>query len=286
MITVRLVGGIGNQMFQYAAAKSLAEKLDSPLLLDVGEFSHFEDREFDLHVFPNITEPFCSEAKHKFLNSKSILAKAMRKIMRCNVYKEPHFHLDADFFSLSVPVHLIGHFQSEGYFFDHGNEIRNRFKWEESGLSETTLSYLSRVRRGIATSVHFRRGDYVADQQTNDFHGTCDLSYYRSAIRLMTQKFPDSQFFIFSDDISWVKRQNLFDNTKHTYIEKTADMHDSDEMFLMSQCHNNIVANSSFSWWGAWLNSAPGKVVVAPQNWFRSAELDTKDLVPKSWVRV
>ena len=285
-ITVRLLGGIGNQMFQYAAAWSLAQRQGSQLLLDIVDFSDFDDRNYDLHVFPNVTESFCSVEQHKMLISKSLLAKSLRAIKKSKVYNEPHHHLDPDFFSLSAPIYLNGYFQSESYFIKYADEIRNKFKWDENRLSSTTRSYYSKLKQGMAISVHFRRGDYVNDQKTNDVHGTCDLAYYRNAIAMVTNRFPDSHFFVFSDDIPWVKSVKVFERLEHTYVDKSEDMHDSEEMFLMSQCEHNIVANSSFSWWGAWLNNNSQKLVIAPKNWFRSTELNTKDVIPSSWLTI
>jgi hypothetical protein len=286
MVAIKLEGGIGNQMFQYAAARALASKLDSPLLLDIYEYRSYEDRQFDLHMFPNITESFLSEAQYKKLNSRSFFAKLRRALGGCRIYKEPYFHFNSDFFDLTEPAYLIGYFQSEKYFSEHESLIRKKFEWGAEKLSQTTLSYLSSLRDNTTVSVHFRRGDYVNNQKTSNYHGTCSPAYYQNSIALMAERNSDAHFMVFSDDIPWVKSENVFANLKHTYVEKTVDMHDSEEMFLMSQCTNNIVANSSFSWWGAWLNSYPAKVVVAPKNWFRTPELDTKDLVPESWLRI
>jgi hypothetical protein len=285
MITLRLLGGLGNQMFQYAAAKSLASRLDSPLLLDVHEFEHYADRNYDLHVFPEVKEKFCDKAQHNLLYSKSKIAKLGRIIKGVQIYEEPDFYFDPEFLRLTAPINLSGYFQSEKYFLESEKEIRTSFKWDERRLSESTRAYLQSIKAHHAISVHFRRGDYVSNQKTSEVHGTCDRAYYQNAIDFVIEKFSDSHFFVFSDDIEWVKSEQYFAGLDRTYVEKSDDMHDSEEMFLMSQCRHNIVANSSFSWWGAWLNSAANKVVVAPQNWFNANDYDARDLIPESWFR-
>jgi hypothetical protein len=286
MITINLDGGLGNQMFQYAAACSLAESLNTPLTLNTHEFNKAHLRRYELNALPNITEPFLNERLHKLLNSSSLAAKFKRKLKGYRVYKQPHYHVDPDFFSLTAPVHLRGYFQSELYFAENANLIREKFKFDNSLLSEKTLSYLSLIKNDNTVSVHFRRGDYVSDQKTNEHHGTCDSSYYLKAIDFISSKTSNAHYIIFSDDIPFVKETQLFQDKKHTFIEKSPEMQDYEEMLLMSKCKNNIIANSSFSWWGAWLNETHEKIVIAPMNWFRDDKANTKDLLPADWIKL
>jgi hypothetical protein len=289
MITVNLNGGIGNQMFQYAAAAALAKKLHCQLLLNIHEYKkNKEGRQFELHVFPNVTDQFISEGLHKLLNSSNIISIIKRALSGYQVYKQPHYHVDSGFFLLSAPVHLRGYFQSEKYFADHENLIRSRFKWDPEKLSKATNAYLTVIESmgDNAVSVHIRRGDYISNQEVNQRHGTCSTSYYQDALALINERVTKPHHFIFSDDLDWVKDKNIFGGVEHTYIEKTPDMHDSEEIHLMSQCQHNVSANSSFSWWGAWLNNNPEKIVIAPNSWFRAKDRDTKDLIPDSWIKI
>jgi hypothetical protein len=286
MITVKLVGGLGNQMFQYAAAKSLALKLNCPLRLDINDFEKYPDRNYDLHSFPNINDAFCDKAQHKAIYSKSLTAKVKRKLSQFNIYKEPHFHFDQNFLNLKEHSYLSGYFQSENFFVAHEGEIRHLFQWSRQKLSHATSTYLDLIDKSYAVSVHFRLGDYISNAKANEVHGVCSQSYYKEAIKLILDKHPQSHFYIFSDDIPWVKNQHLFTGSGHTFIEKSADAHDSEDMFLMSKCRHNIIANSSFSWWGAWLNTNSQKTVITPTPWFQDPELNTSDLIPKNWLKL
>jgi hypothetical protein len=130
-----------------------------------------------------------------------------------------------------------------------------------------------------------RRGDYVTSPKTNSVHGTCSLEYYYDSFNLIEKQHKNSHYFIFSDDIEWCK-QNLEFIKNKTFIELSANERDHEEMYLMSQCKHNIIANSSFSWWGAWLNQNPDKMVIAPKKWFHDQQINTNDLIPDTWIRI
>jgi len=139
---------------------------------------------------------------------------------------------------------------------------------------------------GGSVGVHVRRGDYVSDKRTNEFHGCCGTDYYAKALTYVMDRCPDPVFYVFSDDIEWVSAHMTFPG-KTVYVKSdpqapAADMH------MMSRCSHQIIANSSFSWWGAWLNNDPNKIVVAPRRWFADElhNANTKDLIPESWVRL
>jgi hypothetical protein len=127
--------------------------------------------------------------------------------------------------------------------------------------------------------LHIRRGDYISDKKANSVHGTCDLSYYKKATELICAKFNDAHFFVFSDDISWAKENLNINNT--TYIDHKTIPHE--DIHLMSLCKHNITANSSFSWWGAWLNQYSKKTVIAPKQWFINKE---NEVACESWIKL
>ena len=137
----------------------------------------------------------------------------------------------------------------------------------------------------MAVSLHIRRGDYVSNPVTNNYHGTCSLAYYKKAVLLLKEKIENPSFFIFSDDLLWA-RENLDFINDMTFIDLDKSIPDHEEMHLMSQCKHNIIANSSFSWWGAWLNENSDKIVIAPKKWFSDNTINTEDLIPAKWMRI
>ena len=137
----------------------------------------------------------------------------------------------------------------------------------------------------MSVCIHIRRGDYVEDIITNQFHGVCNLDYYYRSIEYIASKIKNPYFFVFSDDPLWVK-QNLILKYPCDYIDQNFGKKDYEDMRVISKCKHNIIANSSFSWWGAWLNINPNKIVIAPKNWFKSKAINTKDLIPESWFKI
>jgi hypothetical protein len=136
-----------------------------------------------------------------------------------------------------------------------------------------------------AVSIHVRRGDYVSDAGTNRFHGTCSVDYYHDAVDRISGFAPASHFFVFSDGIDWAK-ENLRLRQPVTYVDFNDGEKNYEDLRLMSLCKHHIIANSSFSWWGAWLNPNPDKIVIAPKKWFNDPSINTDDLIPNSWLRL
>jgi hypothetical protein len=135
-----------------------------------------------------------------------------------------------------------------------------------------------------SVSLHIRRGDFVSNRKTNEIHGVLPLEYYYEAIRLITNQVRNPEFFIFSDDIPWV-RENLLVPKKVNFVEHPTSNRDYEDLILMSNCKHHIIANSSFSWWGAWLSQNPVKRVIAPREWYRIV-IDTRDLLPEEWIKL
>lgn len=134
-------------------------------------------------------------------------------------------------------------------------------------------------------SIHVRRGDYINNPETFKLHGVCGLDYYHAAIEYITKRTNTPVFYIFSDDISWAE-ENIKSKNQMIFVKETPHGKDYFEMYLMSVCKHNIIANSSFSWWGAWLNKSPEKIVIAPKKWMNETSIDTTDLVLKNWIRI
>ena len=285
MIIVKLDGGLGNQMFQYAAARSLALRKNTDLCLDVSAFSSVSEnktpRNFQLNAF-NIKVPFCAidQKEQRNLSLIERLINKFKPYYRKQYYYEPFFHFDANFYNASSNSTLIGYWQSEKYFIDDAQVIRSDFLLKKVVSSETVF-FEEKIKTENSVSMHLRRGDYVSNDAAASLLGALPLSYYEDAMRWIKLKVPEPHYYIFSDDPYWV-RLNL-NITNSTIVDTGNEITD---FIAMSQCQHNIIANSSFSWWAAWLNANKNKRVIAPKNWFRDKTINTKDLIPSSWIRL
>jgi hypothetical protein len=290
MIIVRILGGLGNQMFQYAAGLSLAHQHGVALKLDITSFSSYPLRKFALDGFDaDIKAASRREIEERKYCSEGIWKKVFRPFLKGKrpysdtVYKEPSFKYDQSFFELPDNAYLMGSFQSERYFSNIASTIVTSFK-NKAPLLELNKEYAQKMSKDNSVSVHVRRGDYVTNPHTNAFHGICDPDYYKQAIKVIEKHVASPVFYFFSDDIDWVKA-NLQTNHPAFYVDNNGS-DCAQDLRLMSFCKHNIIANSSFSWWGAWLNDNTDKIVIAPQRWFASDELETQDLIPSTWLRV
>ena len=182
-------------------------------------------------------------------------------------------------------LYLDGYWQSEKYFKGAVEAIRRELivQKELEGKNLEIAGMIKEVAQPV--SIHIRRGDYVSDKKTNQVHGLCSLDYYESAINRLTETFSSPHFFVFSDDQNWVK-ENLKLNLPATYVDHNDAATNFEDLRLMSLCKHNIIANSSFSWWGAWLNADSEKVVIAPSKWFADNNMNSQDVCPEVWVRI
>lgn len=177
----------------------------------------------------------------------------------------------------------VGIWQSEKYFLDQNETIRKDLELK-APLSLNAETQLVKINNSNSVSLHIRRGDYVVNSLPNKKHGPLSSEYCDKSIRHILTLNPDSTFFIFSDDMKWVKNNLKIDYPKF-YISND-NITDCEELILMSKCRHNIIANSSFSWWGAWLNTNKEKVVIAPKKWFNVENINTDDLLPHSWIQL
>lgn len=278
MIIVKLLGGLGNQMFQYAAARSLAEQNSTDVMFDLSWF----DQDFDANTTPRYYELSCfslDATAHKYDGT----ARARLRRRLAKQYTEPHFHYDENFKKLSKNAVLNGYFQSEKYFIDIREILLLDFTWKKKpeGKNQELLEQIQQDPSSV--SVHVRRGDYVSNENAAKFHGLTGAEYYKAAVKQILQKVKSPKLYVFSDDPGWCK-QNLKFTQPTTYISHNTD--GSEDMRLMKACGHNIIANSSFSWWGAWLNTNPDKVVIGPSRWFSHPESNTKDVIPSTWHKM
>lgn len=296
MVVVRIMGGLGNQLFEYAAGRRLAMVNNNSLKLDVSNYET-SPRPYRLDRF-SIVEDIASDSEVKRLTGRSsrntMPARIGRRLSRyaqrfqssqkTSVIKECSTGFHPEVLSAAGDAYLDGYWQSELYFKDIEDVIR-----KELTLKDTPDS----VNRGAGTaisecesiSLHVRRGDYVSNPLFNEVHGICPLDYYHAAIKLLVEKVENPHFFVFSDDLEWTK-ENLKLDYPAAYMDHNGEEKDYEDLHLMSLCKHHIIANSSFSWWGAWLCSNPNKVVIAPKKWFNDQAKDSDDIVPSSWRRI
>jgi Glycosyl transferase family 11 len=294
MIIVQLTGGLGNQLFQYAAAKALASYHKTELYLEVSSFYKDElpdlevPRNFELYNFSGVTEPIIYQKNF----DKSMMAKFgkesfFEKLLpsyRRSIYKEPFYHFDKNFLRTKTNVLLKGGWQSEQYFKHIEAALCKVLTLKESII--TPVKETAMMLAGKETvAVHIRRGDYLRKQIILEWHGVLEKAYYDSAFNTMAKQLGQFEVFYFSDDPEWVAKE-LQPIMPGTIVSSDFSNNHFEDFYLMSQCRHNILANSSFSWWAAWLNPNPNKAVVAPVKWFDKAPCDTKDLIPSNWIRV
>jgi len=290
VIVSQIIGGLGNQMFQYAAGRALSLRLGQPLRLDISGFDGYGLHQgFELQRVFNCPAETATEA-----DVRSILgwqfSPAVRRVLarpgmvafrREGFVVEPHFHYWTEINQVPRDCYLAGYWQSEQYFREAAPAIHADFTFK-SLPANRNAELAEQIGQVNAVSLHVRRGDYVNNPKTNVVHGVCSLDYYRDAVQHVSSRVENPCFFIFSDDIPWVK-EHLKMDLPCQYVDHNCGAESYNDMRLMSLCRHHIIANSSFSWWGAWLNQNPGKIVVAPKKWFAN-DKNVNDLFPDGWV--
>lgn len=291
MVITKLIGGLGNQMFQYAAGRALANKLDAKLKVDATAFKTYKLHAYGLDCFKAQIH-FATEKEVNSFKQPSQLPPVRLPRFIGNIFKIPpqknivcekHFHFDPCFFKVKEDAYLQGFWVSEKYFQNIADIIRKDFKFKHP-LIDKNKQLMEKIKELNSISIHVRRGDYVSDKAANEFHGTCSLGYYQRCVALIVQRIENPVFFIFSDDPGWTK-QNLKPKFPTIYVSDNQNKNYED-LQLMSCCKHNIIANSTFSWWAAWLNNNSDRIVLVPKKWFNKAPYNTKDLIPKSWERI
>lgn len=269
MIITKLIGGLGNQLFQYAVARRLAFVRNDLFKLDISGFNDYTLRSYYLNPL-NITELVAPDEE-------------INRLKNISYIREAHFHFDPGILQLGTDLYLEGYWQSEKYFKDIEPVIRSDFTLRQPPEGEN-----ARLERSIleseAVALHIRRGDYVNNPETARFYHHCSEEYYLRAAALIANWTANPRYFIFSDDWGWAQ-QNIHLNYPMTFITNNANW-PCEDLRLMSLCKYHIIANSTFGWWGAWLGGAPGKMVIAPQRWFTDPGMNTGDLLPEEWLKI
>ncbi len=295
MIIVKLEGGLGNQMFQLAIGRILAEKNQTSLTFDQTFFNNNKKREghtprnYELKIFKG-SYPFAGEEEILNFHRLSKINRIKKKLglNYPKTFRESSFEFSTRVLSLKAPIYLRGFFQSYKYFKGYEELIKNIFVFPQNRLEEKNLVLLNHIRNNQTLGIHIRRGDYVQDKSIQKYHGNLTSEYYLKAISTVVSKIPGLTLILFSDDTQWVKKE--FQNLDYPkiFVDYNTNENSWKDMYLMSCCKHQIIANSSFSWWAAWLNENPAKMIIAPKKWFEKSEKDmnTKDLIPPQWFRI
>ena len=295
MIIVQLTGGLGNQLFQYAMGRAISLQSCEKLYLDITSYSWDKLRTYALTPFSISAEIALKSDVEALKQMKPflidrILAKLKGEKIpyyKLPFIKEQSFACDFNFTSFRKKnIYIEGYWQSEHYFKSIRSHLVNELCISRTNFSLQGQKYKVQIEKdSYSVSIHVRRGDYVSNSLTTDFHGLCDISYYQDAIKKISMDVPNPTFYIFSDDKDYVKEifHTLNDVVFIEYVP-----FDFEELLLMSYCKHNIIANSSFSWWGAWLNMNKYKIVIAPNRWFANKEMNDTNryLIPENWFKL
>lgn len=285
MIYSRIRGGLGNQLFQYCMARSLADRLNTSLGLDIRDFNEDSPYSMALKNF-NIRANFNPPGiiKHK----TNGYFKYLLDIISGNhkyVYKEPYLHFDKNVISRPNNSYYKGYWQSEKYFKDNKENILNDLRIiRNQSIQNKKIS--AKIANTVSVSLHIRRGDYISNSEYNASHGTCSLTYYENAVSYLVKNIGKNfKIFAFSDDPAWVY-SNLKLPVDIYFVNNNSPEQGYEDLRLMSECNHNIIANSSFSWWGAWLNTYNKKTVIAPSNWYANQYIKNNDIIPPDWIKI
>jgi hypothetical protein len=289
MIIVRLAGGMGNQMFQYAIGRKLSVMNNTTLGLDIHDLLDktprpgFTFRDYDLDLF-SIQAEIIPQSKLSWRQrswGKSVFLNKIRRALFVGHGKEKGFTFNPRILELGPDVYLDGYFQSHKYFESIASIIRKDFTLKNP-LPENIRTLKIEIESRNSVCIHVRRGDYVG----NSFHETVSKDYYDKAISLLSEKTKIEHVYVFSEDISWC-RENLSFAQPTTFVgDEYAGERASGHFALMQACSHFIIPNSSFSWWAAWLAENSGKIVIAPKKWFGDESIDTSHRIPDEWIRI
>ncbi len=289
MIITRLTGQLGNQMFQYALGRTLAERNSTELKIDVSGFENpppfwrYALNNFRIIENKATGEEIARFKKYNWRKGRFWFWYNRLIADRRRYADERQFQFEPWILSLKDPVYLDGYWQTEKYFKDIEPLLRREFTLKKP-LTANSRRLENEILAAEAVSLHVRHGEMASIKHINEWHGTCSVEYYQEAVMKMAERVKHPHFFVFSDDPAWVK-ENIVPNFPTTYVtgNETTPWQD---MYLMSRCKHHIIANSTFSWWGAWLDSNEHKIVIAPKKWFNVQKMDTRDIIPTAWITI
>ena len=295
MIVMNLNGGLGNQLFQYALGRHLSITHNTPLGFDISSVEADPNRHYRLDSF-NISGTVMAIKKtsagkrfnetsliNKFISDTNLLYRFFNQEL--TVIRENGFEFQANILKCPNNSFLEGYWQTEKYFKSIESIIRADLTLVNP-LTPNLANLEDEITKSTSISIHVRRGDYASNPVTTAYHGLYAIDWYQMAIKEMEKSLGRQvHFFVFSDDYDWVKT-NLKLDMPCTFIKPSPDGMEAQDLYLMSRCKHNITANSSYSWWAAWLNPNPNKKVIAPAKWFMGADSNTIDLIPPEWIKI
>ncbi len=299
MIIIQLLGGLGNQMFQYALGRQLAVLNNSELKFDITGFTRDPLRKYSLNCF-SLPENIASDSEIiqiKYGHRSQVLARVCdflnrglrriigRKPIKASSYliEKQIFCFDSKILKQRSQLYLEGYWQAHGYFSGIRKILQKEFSLRSDPAREN-MQLLEQIKSCNAVSLHVRRGDYYSDPGTSRLYACCNSDYYKTAIDQIKSMLGNPTFFVFSDEPDWAESGLDLDNK--VIVRANGPERAHEDLRLMQNCRHHIIANSSFSWWGAWLNENPDKIVIAPKTWINLANTDTRDLIPESWIRL
>jgi hypothetical protein len=288
MIISAISDGMGNQLFRYAAGRSLSLHHNTPLKLDITNAPKLSLSYFEVPLSIASKEEIADYLGIFGWMSKKwrrITCKLIHKLIpasRLRYYNQPSFEFDDSFFKGGGNAYLKGWWQSEKFFLSYADQIR-----EDLAIKQEYITNVEEIATKMASqnsiSLHIRRGDYLSAHFS--YMVSLSLSHYHKAIEVIAEKYPDDPIlYLFSDDPAWLK-DNFTSSYPFQIVSETYTKTDIEDFYLISKCKHNIIANSTFSWWAAWLNTNPSKMVIAPTKW-QETGINTKDLVPETWIKM
>lgn len=289
-VIARIEGGLGNQLFQYAAARSLADRLSCGLALDLRGLVQNGDRPYQLDLYCTRTEIATPELLASLPDPRSSRTGRLRSavsqvcpsLCAFPAFWPRSFAYDPRFERITRPVYAVGYWQSERYFAWNRARLLQDIQLREP---IPPSRWLEQILGSNSAALHVRRGDYVSNAAAAQFHGLCDMTYYQQAVQMLRAAHPDIEVFVFSDEPDWARTHLQLGVPTHVVDAHRPDQGHLD-MELMRHCRHHVIANSSFSWWGAWRCESPGQRVYAPSRWFADPGVDTSDVIPSRWTRL
>ncbi|WP_158827641.1 alpha-1,2-fucosyltransferase [Mucilaginibacter lacusdianchii] len=296
MIYSKLISGLGNQLFQYAVSRQLSYLRHVPLKLDVSFYETQELRNFKLSHYNIKAEVATQQELDNFfyvLKSKSLRARLYRKIQRLKprhgkrYFKELEpWVYEPSLYSANSNIYLDGYWQHHRYFEHIDDRIFDELTLKNEQERNNYPIFDMLKADDNAVSIHIRRGDYISDPNAFDLLGVLPLTYYDKAIAYINEQVKAPNYYVFSDDLDWA-RKNLKLNNDVYFVDIDNGSKDYLELDAMSKCRHHIIANSSFSWWGAYLNRSPNKIVIAPHQWVKPAHINAKIQIQlPAWIKI
>lgn len=290
MVIVKIMGGLGNQLFQYAFGKYLEIHTQDQVKYDVNvhiKNKNFTQRDLDIDYF-KVQLPFCATSEKKtyvFFKNEGFFRRIERKLAQKFPYLHRHYKVQKNAHSNEFMLESDSYYEGYWQYSEYLDEVREGILQEikpNALFYEKHASVLRKMQESNSVAIHIRRGDYISIKVNADLFEVCDMEYYAAAMQLIESRISNPRYFVFTQDTEWA--QENFKGNDYEFIQGNSAI---DDMLLISFCKNQIIANSTFSWWGAWLNQQENKVVVAPKKWYKGLRnKQTHALFPNTWIRL